>query len=329
MTGLTEGVVLIFVAAFFQGTFALFLKFKSHWKWENFWAIFSVTALAISPILSSFLLLPNLAIILLSSPSSAVSTSFVLGILWGIGSLLFGLSIARIGLALSYSLIIGLTASLGSLLPLLLSPLPNLRVLSLFSTGILLMFFGLVISAYAGKKRETDQKNRKFRLGLLLAVISGLTSPMLNIGFVYGAPIVETAKTHGVPQELATLPVWIIVLLGGLLVNFGYTAYLLIKTKTFKLFTQNTKKPLILSIISGIFYFSGIAIYGIASSLLNALGTSIGWALLMSLMIVISNLSSLLIGEWTGSRKALGYQLISILILILGISVMGLSFYLN
>ena len=150
---------------------------------------------------------------------------------------------------------------------------------------------------------------------------------MLNIGFVYGIPIVETAQAHGI-SEFATLPVWIIVLLGGFLVNFGYAAYLLIKTKTFKLFAQNTKTNLVLSTVSGIFYFFGLAIYGIASSRLDTLGTSIGWALLMSLMIVISNLSSVLTGEWTGSRKALRYQLMSISILILGISVMGISFYL-
>jgi L-rhamnose-H+ transport protein len=205
--------------------------------------------------------------------------------------------------------------------------LPNLGVLALFATGILIMFLGLAVSAYAGMKRETEHKNRKFRLGLLLAVISGLTSPMLNIGFVYGIPIVETAQTHGI-TEFATLPVWIILLLGGFLINFGYAIYLLIKAKTFKLFAQKTKTPLILSITSGIFYFSGLSIYGIASSRLDTLGTSVGWALLMSLMIVISNLSGILTGEWTGSRKALRFQLTSISILILGISVMGISVYL-
>jgi hypothetical protein len=81
-------------------------------------------------------------------------------------------------------------------------------VLALFATGILIMFLGLAVSAYAGTKRETEQKNRKFRLGLLLAVISGLTSPMLNIGFVYGIPIVETAQTHGISGY--PLPVWMI-----------------------------------------------------------------------------------------------------------------------
>jgi len=116
-------------------------------------------------------------------------------------------------------------------------------------------------------------------------------------------------------------------LLGGFSVNFGYAAYLLLKTKTYKLFPEKTSTHLIFSVTSGVFFFSGLAIYGIASSLLAKLGTSIGWALLMSLMILISNLSSIIMGEWKNSKRALRYQLTSISILILGIAIMGLSLY--
>jgi L-rhamnose-H+ transport protein len=322
-----EGIALILVASFFQGTFALFLKFTHRWKWENFWAIFSLVALVISPIAYSYLLIPNTATILSLSPANAILNSLFFGILWGIGSVLFGLSVVRIGIALTYSLIIGLTAAIGSLLPMLLTSLPTLNVLLLFSLGILLIFLGLTFSAYAGMKRETQQRTKKFKIGLILAVISGLTSPMLNIGFVYGNPIRETALALGVSAEFATIPLWIAVLLGGFLINFSYAVYLLIKARTYKLFPQNTSTHLILSVTSGIFFFSGLAIYGIASSLLKTLGTSIGWALLMSLMILISNLTSILTSEWKNSKKALRYQLISISILILGMSIMGLSFY--
>ena len=320
------GIVLILVAAFFQGTFALFLKFTHSWEWENFWAIFSLAALVISPIVYSYLLVPNAATILLLSPINAIFNSLFFGILWGIGSVLFGLSVIRIGIALTYSLIIGLTAAIGSLLPMLLTHLPTLKVLVPFTIGILLMFLGLVFTGYAGMKRE-QQRNKRFKIGLIIAVISGLTSPMLNIGFVYGNPILETALSLGVSAEFATIPLWIPILLGGFLVNFGYASYLLIKAKTYKLFPENTCKHLILSLTSGILFFSGLAIYGIASSLLNTLGTSIGWALLMSLMILISNLTSILTGEWKNNKKALKYQLASISILIIGILIMGLNFY--
>ncbi len=158
-------------------------------------------------------------------------------------------------------------------------------------------------------------------------MISGLVSPMLNLGFVYGNPIFETALAFGVSKDFASIPIWVTVLLGGFIFNFGYAAYLLVKVKTFNSFPQKTSINLVLSATSAVFFFSGLVIYGVASSLLETLGTSLGWALLMSLMIVISNLSSVLMGEWKDSKKALIYQLISILILIFGISIMGLSFY--
>jgi L-rhamnose-H+ transport protein len=324
---LTTGIVLILIAAFFQGTFALFMKFVGKWKWENFWAVFSVMALVILPLFCGVLLVPDFITVLVSSPLDAVVVSFLCGLLWGAGSVLFGLSVIRIGLALTYSLIIGLTGAIGSVLPLLLTPLSTQRIILPFAIGLFLVFIGLAISAYSGIRKETLQKTSGFKTGLILAVISGISSSMLNIGFVYGNPILETAQSYGASAEVSTIPVWIIVLFGGFLVNFGYAAYLLIEARTFKLYAQNPKFSLILSVISGIFFFSGLVLYGIASSVLDTLGTSIGWALLMSLMIVISNLSSILIGEWKDSKEAFRYQLISLLTLILGISIMGVSLY--
>ena len=247
--------------------------------------------------------------------------------LWGIGSVLFGLSVTRIGVALTYSLIIGLTAAIGSILPLLLVPLPSQQIILPFTIGIALVFIGLTISAYSGTKKEKQQKTQGFKLGLILAIISGITSSMLNIGFVYGNPIQETAFNDGINPQLATLPIWNIVLLGGFTINFGYATYRLFKNKTHTLFTQNPKKPLTFTITSAIFFFAGLAIYGIASPLLASLGTSIGWALLMSIMIVISNVSSILTKEWKNSKQALKYQLTSILILIFGKTIMGLSLH--
>jgi L-rhamnose-H+ transport protein len=324
---LSTGIIFILIAAFFQGTFALFMKFMGKWKWENFWAVFSVAALIISPLLCAVFLVPDFTAILVSSPSEALLISLFCGLLWGVGSVLFGLSVIKIGLALTYSLIIGLTAAIGSLLPLLLTSLSTQQIILPFAIGLSLVFIGLTISAYSGMKKETLQKGTGFKTGLVLAVISGITSSMLNIGFVYGNPILETAQSFGTSAELSTIPIWIVVLFGGFIVNFGYATYLLIKAQTYKLYAQNSKLPLILSAISGIFFFSGLGLYGIASAQLDTFGTSIGWALLMSLMILISNLSSILIGEWKDSKKALQYQLLSILVLIFGIATMGVSLY--
>lgn len=323
-----NGLFLILLAAFFQGTFALFLKFTNPWKWENFWFVYSIVALVISPIAITLFLIPNLTTILLSLPSGVLISSFFFGMLWGVGSVLFGLSVVRIGLALTYSLILGLTIVIGSLLPLFfdLSSVSAKVVLAL-SFGIVLIFSGLTISTCAGIKRERLQKGKGFKAGLVIAAVSGIMSPMLNIGFVYGQPIFETAKLFGVSERWATLPIWIVVLSGGFLINIGYAIYLLIKNNTFILFTEKIKIPLSVSVISGIFWFSGFGIYGVATSILGPLGVSVGWGLLMSLMIVVSNIWGILMKEWEGSKTALRYQLLSILVLILGIIVIAMGFY--
>jgi hypothetical protein len=82
MPEFAEGIVLIVAAAFLQGLYALFLKFKRRWQWENFWSVFSVTALVFSPILTGVLLVPNMATVLSASPTSALAFPFVLWMLW-------------------------------------------------------------------------------------------------------------------------------------------------------------------------------------------------------------------------------------------------------
>lgn len=325
MSDLANGLLFILLAAFFQGTFAVFLKFINPWKWENFWFVYSIIALVVFPVVCSFLIVPNLVKVLITSPLDSVFFSFLFGMLWGLGSVLFGLSVTKIGLSLSYSLILGLVIIIGSLLPLFSAPLVS-KVISTLLFGILFIFIGLAISTYAGIKRDGFKTGKGFKTGLIIAVVSGITSPMLNIGFIYGRPILETAKSSGASNASATLPIWIIVLFGGFLVNIGYAIYLLITNKTFDLFVSKVKTPLFVSVVSGTFWFSGFGIYGVATSHLGSLGTSAGWGLLMSLMIIISNIWGILTKEWKDNSKALKYQLISILVSILGVVIIAMSF---
>jgi len=81
------------------------------------------------------------------------------------------------------------------------------------------------------------------------------------------------------------------------------------------------------SAISGFLWFAGIAFYGIATVLLGQLGTSVGFALLVSGTVVVSNIAGIIMKEWKNSGEALKYQLISITILVLGIIGIATSLY--
>jgi hypothetical protein len=64
-----------------------------------------------------------------------------------------------------------------------------------------------------------------------------------------------------------------------------------------------------LAALMGVFWMGAMAVYGVASVYLGALGTSVGWGLFQIFMIMTANLGGLLTGEWTtshtGARRTL------------------------
>ena len=55
--------------------------------------------------------------IISSSPSEAIFSAMLLGFLWGIGGIMFGVSVPYIGLSLTMGIVMGLAGSAGSLIP--------------------------------------------------------------------------------------------------------------------------------------------------------------------------------------------------------------------
>jgi L-rhamnose-H+ transport protein len=53
----------------------------------------------------------------------------------------------------------------------------------------------------------------------------------------------------------------------------------------------------------GVMWLVGMMIYGVGATKLGHLGASIGWALLMSLIVVVANLWGIVTGEWRNSGK--------------------------
>src|SRR5881296_2608271 len=109
---LTLGLALVVLGGICQGSFMLPMKYAEKWRWENAWLIFSSTAYLILPWLVAFLTVPQLRNILAHTSGTTIFQT-----------LLFGLGVDRLGLALGFAIILGLTAAIGTLVPLwVLSP---------------------------------------------------------------------------------------------------------------------------------------------------------------------------------------------------------------
>jgi L-rhamnose-H+ transport protein len=300
------GLALTVLSGICSGNSMLPMKFARRWQWENTWLVFSLFSLLILPWALAFLLAGNLRSLYCSLLPGQLLLPLILGIAWGVAQVLFGLSIARLGQALSFAIVISLGSLGGTLVPLIFK---NRAVFgtsngALILSGLAVMLAGIVLSARAGGQREQGVKRESgggYAMALALAVLCGLLAPMINYSFVFGQEIAARAVQLGISPIRAAYTVWPVTLAGGLLPNLAYCLYLLSKKKTWNLFRGPWLPDVGFAVLMAVLWMGAVAIYGVASVCLGVLGTSVGWGLIQILSIMSANIGGLLAGEWAAA----------------------------
>ena len=330
------GMLLVLLGGLVHGSWALPMKRIKNWQWENYWLVYSVFGLIVLPMALAAASVPRLLEAYQRVSWGTLLAVALCGLGWGIGSILFGLGISRLGMALGFAIILGITSSVGSLLPLVTQNPGELftRRGYILMAGLLLVIVGIWFCSVAGGLREREQRGgdagaagRNIVLGLVICVASGLLSPMLNVGFVYGQKIEQEAVAMGGHPVFAANATWALALLAGFLANAGYCLYLLQKNRTWGLFT-GAQAPVgywLGGALMGLLWFGGITTYGMgAANLGKQLGPVLGWPVFMAMVIVTANVWGFITGEWKGaSRKASGYSVAGIAILVAAIAVIS------
>lgn len=226
------GFALTLLAGLLSGTCMVPMKYARRWPWECVWLVFTIVSLIILP---WALALKNVADLLAVYRSLAPVTfgpSLLFGAGWGIAQVLFGLCIARLGMALGYAVIVGLGALFGTLVPLLVKHrdvAASYRGVLVFC-GVAVMIVGVALAAWAGRMREKNgtaarpARESGYSTALGLAVLCGILASMLNYAFAFGDGIARQAVRMGNSPESAGYAVWPIALLGGFVPNVSYAA---------------------------------------------------------------------------------------------------------
>jgi L-rhamnose-H+ transport protein len=109
------------------------------------------------------------------------------------------------------------------------------------------------------------------------------------------------------------------------LCNFLYSFYLLRKNGTSQLFQEpGTGHYWGLATLMGVLWMGGMGAYGSGALTLGALGTSMGWILFISSMVMTANILGVLTREWEGAgRRTMAIMGLGIAILLLAIVVVG------
>ena len=318
------GVVLHGVGALSSASCYTPQKKTTLWSWEVYWITQASFAWCILPILFAFITIPNYMDVLAAAPKAAMLRSFLLGVLYGVGGLSFGLGIKHIGFSLNYAIAIGISAFLGTLLPLIWTPnegfvwllketfssTPGLIVLA----GILIALVGILFCGWAGALREKsgDSSTRfSFKFGVPLATVAGILSAVFNFALLAGDPLKQAALAQGASELLKMNAIYPFSNGGAWVTNVIWCIILIVRNRSGSQFVRLPGEPrtklafyYLMALLSGAFWYFQFFFYGMGH--FNMGEETYGftsWALHMSLLILFSNIYGTVFKEWEGADQ--------------------------
>ena len=334
------GLILIFVGAFSSGSFAVPFGGIKGWKWENYWLSTGLFSFVLIPIIVCLLLVNNFVGLITIIPFYELSTIFILGAIYGIGSLTFGLSMRYLGLSLGYALSLGLMAAIGTLVPpsldgrfdLLINTFNGNMVL----LGILISLVGIAGIAIAGYQKDQYNSNKEkneanefdFKKGVIAALLTGVLASAMSLGIEKGAGVSKLAELNGTAPLFSGNPTMLIMLLGTFVTTLLWCTYLMIKNKTIVEFKKQSFnisiKNLAMTALAGVLWYVQFIFFGMGKSMLGQF-TFAAWGILMAFTIVIAMFWGLFKGEWKGiPSKTRMTMFISLGVIIIGTFIIGI-----
>ena len=345
------GVLLHWLGGLASASFYVPFKKVRHWSWEIFWLVGGFFSWVLSPWLFASVQTNDLLGVLSATPSDVWFWCFFFGLLWGLGGLTFGLTMRYLGLSLGMAIIMGLTATLGTLMP----PLFSGELLStliwtvngqVILGGLVVCLVGMAVIGKAGRARESELPievqrasilEYDLRKGLFFAIFSGLTSACFAYGLAAGEPVRQLTLAAGTLPLWQGLPVLCIVLLGGTVTNFVWCGILIYKNGTGREFfggagpapdgvaTPPLLRNYLLCALAGVAWYFQFFFYTMGESQMGAYGFS-SWTLHMASIIIFSSLWGFALKEWRGaSRRTLTLVFLGLALLVASTVIIGLG----
>jgi L-rhamnose-H+ transport protein len=348
-----------------SGSWYMPYNWVKKWRWEVYWIVGGIFSWLIMPLLAVLLTIPNWQGILQDTQGNVLLNTYIMGLLWGIGGLTYGLAIRYLGMSLGNSVLLGITSVVGSLGLPVLRNVPGLAEIipaglsftDLFGStggrivllGILILLAGIILSGRAGIKKDhdlgmvKDGVNSEFKLskGLMIAIVSGVLSAFFSFGIDTGKEMAAAARSLAVEQSYPFITqtsggfkylfenniIFFVILWGGLTTNLIWSTVLILKNKTGGDFVDK-KTPLVRN-----YLFCALAgTTWFLQFFFYGMGeTKIGngassWTLHMATIILTANLWGFYRKEWKGvSKRTNNMILLGIAAILLSVIVIGVA----
>jgi L-rhamnose-H+ transport protein len=375
------GVIYHWIGGFASATNFIPFRGIKRWSWEIYWLIQGFAAWIVAPLVLAGLLVPHLFRILHAAPASSIHYALIWGALWGVGGLTFGLAIRYLGIALGYAIALGLCTAFGTLIP----PIYDGSIHTILHetsgqiilAGVLLCLIAVAVNGAAGvskdrevtpeEKAEAGETDFSFGKGLAVAVFAGIMSSFFAFGLKAGAPIGDLAKAELLANHRLdlwqNLPILIVVLWGGFITNFVWSAILIVKNRSVRQFTgEPGLNPMrashasgdtlvdfdptdasaydrlssrtlffnyIFASLAGVIWYFQFFFYSMGQTKMGKYDFS-SWTLHMASIIIFATLWGLFLKEWRGtSRRTKTLVALGLFLLVSSTVVVGYGNYLK
>ncbi len=332
---LISGILVAGLGGASAGALSWPMKLMKRFGFEQTWFPGMLFGLFFLPWLITLMFCPNAIDAYRSVDTEVIVRSNLFSLAWGIGNVLLGISLVRIGASLSFAILSGIGIPLGVIVPMVFKGTGRFQEAAdlnspaghVILVATLLMLVGVVFVAQAGFGRDKmlekkDERSGSFLGGLIMCIISGFCSVGPAFAFVYSqAPIRNAMLERGAGEWPSAIAVWALGMFLGALINVVYPALRLTRNKSWNVLKENPNE-IGLSLIVGLNLFLAFALWFQGMLLLGPLGGSVGFGIYFALQILAAQGLGWISGEWRGVHGKPVYQMltaVSVLVVAAGI----------
>jgi L-rhamnose-H+ transport protein len=315
-------------------------KYIKGWSWEIFWMTQAAWCWLLWPIIVAVLTIPNLLLVLTESPPERMLFAFLMGIAYGVGGTAFNISIRYIGFALTYSIAVGLSSVIGTIVPPLvrgqLSEIVGRPGSGWVLAGVAAGAIGIAICGTAGRLKERDLDavpgtRGEFSMfkGLMVSLVAGVLSAVYGLALEVAAPIADAAEQYGAGVWKGNVS-YLFVNTGAFITALAYSLHLVRRNRSRGELTNLPADPekrllrrnYLLAWLTGTLWYGQFFFYNLGHVRLGERFAFSSWAIHMILLVLFSNLLAVAFKEWKGCRGRTRLMVVAGIVVLCGAVVM-------
>jgi len=319
-------------------TFLLPARGVKGWAYETWWMVYVFLGLIVCPPVLCWFTVPDFWRVTFSAPAAVLVRCALFGMMWGVGALAWGLMVRYLGIGLGLAIGCGLCAATGTLIPPIVQGHAGDLVKDAGALTVLVGVFGslvgIVFVGLAGKFKENElpeEEKKKavaefnFKKGIVTAAVAGIFSAGMNFGLQGAGVIEEAAVKAGAQPCWRGMPIIMVVLWGGFVVEAIWCVQQHLKNKTFGDYLKFSPRNFVLAALIGVIWVMQFVCTKAGEPLMGDM-KYISFAVMMASTIFFSTLIGVFTGEWKGTgAKTKGSLALGTLILVVSFVVISLG----